>query len=610
METNEKYSPHDLLPAKEPKNSDANPYSFYDDVAKHLIKDTVRIMNNGLPIDLHKVKELEITLDKVLKDVETTLAANPVIQNFQQIMYKEKVAKYVEGQKEKFKKAKDFIKPFDHKKQDHRSYFMYMYAKDHGIQQPDDLLPTGVPKWTARMVSKLSDGKIVLKKFLEGQLNEQNNLYVKEAMQKLAEDKAVIYNKRYKQNIQEPKIELPKFNPASSKQKQELFAWLKIPSEKTSKTTGLPSYDRDEIERINKHTMDDSIKEFTQAMIDHSFGAIVKNNFINAFYEYTVEGRLYGTYKLFGAKSFRFTSSNPNMLNQPSTASIYAKPIKRCFTAPEGFLIYAIDYSALEDRVIASLTRDTNKCNIFLEGLDGHCLNAYGYFKEEIAEHMTLTGDTNTDVKEFFRLVEDGHKELKAIRQKGKPATFGLSYGAFPKKVAQGLKVPIDVAESIFDRYHNELYSGITDYRENYVLPTSKDNGGIHMGLGCRIMTDDPDADIRTLNNATCQFWSILTLLSINKIHQAIDEADLNESIQCTSTIYDSIYFIVRNDPTTIKWLNDRIVEYMMVDFMEDQTVINEATGEIGYDWADLHQIPNGASVKEIQGVINEITAK
>ena len=606
METNITYSPHDLLPAKEPKVVDANPYGFYDDVAKHLIKDTVRIMNNGLPIDLRKVKELETTLDEVLKNVELSLGSNPLIIQFQEIMYKQVITTYVKKQKEKFKKPSEFVKEFDYKKSDHRAYFMFMYSQDHGLQQPEELLPTGVPKWPARLVNKISAGKIVLKQLMDGKLTEENNDYVRKAMKKLAEDKANIYNKRYKDNISTPKVELPKFNPASSKQKQELFAWLKIPSEVTSKTTGLPSYSRDQIERINKQTTDESIKNLTQAMIDHSFGAIVKNNFINAFYEYTVEGRLYGTYKLFGAKSFRYTSSNPNMLNQPSTGSIYAKPIKRCFTAPEGFLIYAIDYSALEDRVIASLTRDTNKCNIFLEGLDGHCLNAYGYFKEEIAQHMTLTGDTNTDVKEFFRLVEDGHKELKAIRQKGKPATFGLSYGAFPKKVAQGLKVPIDVAESIFDRYHNELYSGITDYRENYVLPTARDAGSIHMGLGCRIMTDDPDADIRTLNNATCQFWSILTALAINKIHQAIDEAGLEEAIQCTSTIYDSIYFIVQDDPATIKWLNDRIVKYMMVDFMENQTVINEATGEIGHDWADLHQIPNGASEDEIKRIIDE----
>lgn len=112
------------------------------------------------------------------------------------------------------------------------------------------------------------------------------------------------------------------------------------------------------------------------------------------------------------------------MLNTPSTGSKFAKPIKRCFIAPPGQLIYAIDLSALEDRVMASLSRDINKCSVFTDGLDGHCLNALGYFREEVAQHMPLTGDTVTDVKQFFDLQEHGHKELKAIRQKGKPATL------------------------------------------------------------------------------------------------------------------------------------------------------------------------------------------
>ena len=56
-----------------------------------------------------------------------------------------------------------------------------------------------------------------------------------------------------------------------------------------------------------------------------------------------------------------------------------------------------------------------------------HCLNAYGYFRDEIAQYMPITGDTVTDVKLFFKLQDEGHKELKAIRQRGKPATLTTS---------------------------------------------------------------------------------------------------------------------------------------------------------------------------------------
>lgn len=223
---------------------------------------------------------------------------------------------------------------------------------------------------------------------------------------------------------------------------------------------------------------------------------------------------------------------------------------------------------------------------------------------------MPLTGDTVTDVKQFFELQESGHKQLKAIRQKGKPATFGLSYGAHPPKVSRTLKISLPAAEAIFDSYHNELYSGITRYREDYVLPTAKSQGSLHLGLGFRIKSDKPDRDIRTLANNTCQFWSIITALTINKIHQLIDDAGLQDDIFCTSTIYDSIYFCVREDAFIIHWLNTNIVPIITQDFMIDQIIPNEAAGEIGLDWSDLHHVANGATTSDIQTILDSIHSK
>ncbi len=296
-----------------------------------------------------------------------------------------------------------------------------------------------------------------------------------------------------------------------------------------------------------------------------------------------------------------------NLLNLPSTKSIYSKPVKQCFTAPPGFLVVGIDLSALEDRVIASLSRDTSKMAVFTDGLDGHCLNAYGYFPDEVAQHMSITGNLVTDVKEFFRLVESGHKPLKDIRQRGKPATFGISYGAYPPKVSKTLKISLEAATSIFNNYHQVLYPGITKYREDYVLPTTKTNGRIHLGLGCYLNSNDPDRDIRSLSNATCQFWSILTLLAINKLHQLIDYEHLHNDIFVTATIYDSIYFIVRDDPSIIHWLNEVIVPILTKDFMLDQAIPNEAACEVGTSWADLVHIPNGASLEAITTIVDQL---
>ena len=301
-DTDEDYSPWSLLPAPDPSTVDPPIDYFYHNIAKHLVRDTVRIMSNGVPIDLQRVSELESHLDTILKDVQSTIDANPIIQDLQQIRHKSLVQKYIDEQRSKLRSPSYYLKPFKHNNMEHRSYFMHLFSQSQGIDPPSELLPTGIPKWPANLVKRLASSRPVLQRLLDGKLDEKHPL-VSEAMQLLADHKVSIYNRQYEERIQAPSVEIPPFNLSSPPQKQQLFSYLGYESDKVSKKTGLPSWDRKEIERILRIEDDPQRREILQCLVDFSFAAIVRRNFIKSFYKFSIDGRLYGNYRIFGAKS-------------------------------------------------------------------------------------------------------------------------------------------------------------------------------------------------------------------------------------------------------------------------------------------------------------------
>ena len=323
------YSPWQLLPAPEPRTVSFPDGYFYDHVAKHLIRDTVRLMVNGLPIDLNKVQELEATLDETLSKVQQSLASNPIVRQYLSERYTRVTNDYIADQRSKLKTFEHFLKPFSSKSLDHRSYFMHFFIEGKPISPPSsDLLPSGIPKWSANDVKKLSSSYVILVKLLDGTISP-SNLFVQQAMQLLAQHKAEIYNRKYEDNIRTlAGVEYPDFSPASPDQKHELLtgllgyesekltdAYIKYerelnshikygrPSHPPAQPKNKYSWDRDNIEALLPLAKSEDETQLFQALIDYSMGAIIKNNFIQAFYKYTVDGRLYGDYVLLGAKS-------------------------------------------------------------------------------------------------------------------------------------------------------------------------------------------------------------------------------------------------------------------------------------------------------------------
>ena len=586
-------APRDFDPSIE------DPLFFYRNFAKPLIPDMIRMMNVGLHIDPVAVEDLRTTIDEVLKTVSDRLEANQLIKDYQNSRLPEAQAAHAAKATAALRTVDYYLKPYKPGDMIHRTWLTNHYLKriERGLDVKD--------KWT---VKDLKQYNVFLKDpFVQSIIDKRSlkdNDIVKNAMLELAVYKLDIWNRPRQEKAEAP-VDVAVFNPGSPKQCKEFFELNKIEPVAFSKETGEASWTRDALEEIFHDVTAPEMIEVLEALIDYSYSAIIKNNFLKAFDSFTIDGVLHGNIKLFGAKSFRPTSNSPNLLNAPSSRSIYAKPLKKCFIAPDGKVIYAIDLAGLEDRVIANLSGDVNKGNVFLEGLDGHSLNACGYFAEKL-ERMTSMGKNTNNVeyvKEFYRRIEEDKNEvLKAIRTQSKAPTFKLAYGGYPDEHKGGV-----ITQEIFDNYHNVLYPGITDYRENYVLPFTKQHGYIHLGLGCRMYSSNASQAIRTLNNATVQFWSILTLIAINELNYQVDLAGLDQQIEVSSTIYDSIYLHVEKEPSIIKWTNDTLVPIMCTQYLEEERIHNEASGEIGRNWADLHKIKNNASIDEINEVLKSL---
>ena len=211
--TAEDYSPWSLLPAPEPCTISPPLDYFYGNVAKHLIRDTVRIMSNGLGIDLNEVMHLEGTIDESIDKVRAALQSNPIIIKYFDQIYAREIQKEVDLQTSKLHTPDQHLVAFKHSDQVHRSYFMHLFAKQQQISEPPDLLPSGVPKWPAVLVKKFAATYPLLSRLLAGTLT--THPLIDQAMNLLAEHKCTMYNTKYIEQINAPDVPYPEFNPRS-----------------------------------------------------------------------------------------------------------------------------------------------------------------------------------------------------------------------------------------------------------------------------------------------------------------------------------------------------------------------------------------------------------
>jgi DNA polymerase I-like protein with 3'-5' exonuclease and polymerase domains len=143
-----------------------------------------------------------------------------------------------------------------------------------------------------------------------------------------------------------------------------------------------------------------------------------------------VNGRVHTNFKAHGAETGRFSSSEPNLQNIPSSGE-YGKLVRNLFIAPPGHKLVVADYSQIEPRIIAAFSRDPLLVNNYLTGGDIY----------------TTIGDT-----------------MGVDRKAGKVLVLAISYGVGPDKIAASIGCSLKEAKDLLTRFEQE-FSSISKYK-------------------------------------------------------------------------------------------------------------------------------------------------
>ena len=354
--------------------------------------------------------------------------------------------------------------------------------------------------------------------------------------------------------------------------------------------------------------------ELLKAILDISAADKVNNTFLSAFEELSLQHDaskyyfLNGNLKLGGTQSGRLSSSEPNLQNLPSN-SIYGKLVKSCFVAPKGWLFCGADFSALEDKIGALLSKDAMKTLEFSKGVDGHMLRALAFFPEELPE---------TDMSDVSA-VNALKQEFPDVRQKAKAPSFALQYSGTWVTIQRTLGCTESKAKQIEESYHN-LYSGLADFAKANQEHAIK-YGYVNCAFGMRLRTPllaksrntvifkEAAAEARSSSNATSQSWGLLMNRAINEFYYKIKHSKFNTSIRLINTIHDAVYLLVKNDPETIKFVNDELIKSMSWQdhpLIKSTEVLLGAELDIGKDWSKQYTLKNNSTLDEIVEFLSE----
>ena len=253
------------------------------------------------------------------------------------------------------------------------------------------------------------------------------------------------------------------FNLDSPKQLLEvLYEKLKLPVlKKTPK--GQPSTNEETLKRLSEEY------ELPKIILEYRGLAKLKSTYTDSLIkiENPKTKRIHTSYQQAVTSTGRLSSTEPNLQNIPiKTAE--GRRIREAFVPEKGNVLISADYSQIELRIMAHLSKDKNLTHAFNNNLDIHSATAAEVF--------------NADLE---AVTSEQRRSAKAIN-------FGLMYGMSAFGLTRQLDIPRAEAQQYLDTYF-ERYTGVKDYIENTKIK-AKENMYVETLMGRRLYLNEINA--------------------------------------------------------------------------------------------------------------------
>ena len=261
------------------------------------------------------------------------------------------------------------------------------------------------------------------------------------------------------------------FNIQSPKQLGDvLFDHLKIDSnaKRTGKTKQYKTGEEVLSKLVNKHPI-------VSKILDYRSVQKLKSTYVDTLPELVnpQTGKIHTSYNQAVAATGRLSSDNPNLQNIPIRTE-RGREIRKAFVSrSEDFVLLAADYSQVELRIIAALSKDGPMIEAFKQGQDIHAATA---------------------AKVFGVKLEEVDRDM---RSKAKAVNFGLMYGQSAFGLADNLGISRTEARDIIDEYFKQ-FPTIRAYMDQNIQ-FAKQNGYVETIMGRRRYLRDINSNNQTV---------------------------------------------------------------------------------------------------------------